>query len=200
MSTHVSFQMIRSTKTLLAHIAFVRFLVRVNAHVLFQTTRITKTLLAHIAFVRFLVRVNTHVAFQTTRLSKTSSRTHHIRTVSRSCEYACAFSNHQIDEKLSRTHHIRTVSRSCEYACGFSNARLSKTSLAHITFIRFLVRVNTHVGFQITRLTKTLSRTHHIRTVSRSCAYACVWPIWMDIETPSRTHRTRVALSFSSLL
>ena len=34
-------------------------------------------------------------------------------------EYACALSNHQLDENISRTCHIRTVSRSCEYACGF---------------------------------------------------------------------------------
>ena len=61
-----AFQMTRITKTLLAHITFVRFLVRVNTHVAFQSTRFTKTLLAHIAFVRFLVRVNTHVAFQIT--------------------------------------------------------------------------------------------------------------------------------------
>jgi hypothetical protein len=59
------------TKTLLAHIAFKRFLVRVNTHVPLQSTRFTKTLLAHITFVRPLVRVNTHVDFQTTRSSKT---------------------------------------------------------------------------------------------------------------------------------
>ena len=33
-ATHVDFQSIRSTKLHLAHIAFVRFLVRVNTHVL----------------------------------------------------------------------------------------------------------------------------------------------------------------------
>ncbi len=33
-------------------------------HVLFQATRCTKTLLAHITFIRFLFRVNTHVDFQ----------------------------------------------------------------------------------------------------------------------------------------
>ena len=60
-STHVDFQLTGCTKTLLAHIAFVRLLVRVNTHVRCQMTRLTKTLLAHIAFVRFLVRVNTLV-------------------------------------------------------------------------------------------------------------------------------------------
>ena len=35
----------------IAHIAFVRFLVRVNTHVLFQSTSCAKTLLAHIALV-----------------------------------------------------------------------------------------------------------------------------------------------------
>ena len=35
-----------------------------------------------------------------------------------------AFSNDQIDENASRTHHIHTVSRSCEYACGLSNYQL----------------------------------------------------------------------------
>ena len=34
-----------------------------STHVLFQMTRFTKTLLAHMAFVRFLVRMNTHVDF-----------------------------------------------------------------------------------------------------------------------------------------
>ena len=47
----------------------------------------------------------------------TSSRTRGIRTVSRSCAYACAFSKQQIHEKLYRKHHTHTVSRSCEYAC-----------------------------------------------------------------------------------
>ena len=70
-STHVDFQLTRCTKTLLAHITFVRLLVRVNTHVVFQSTSLTKTFLAHITFMRFLVRVNTHVSFQTTRLSKT---------------------------------------------------------------------------------------------------------------------------------
>jgi len=57
-------QMTRSTKTLLAHITFVRSLVRVNTHVNLQVTRLTKTLLAHIAFVRSLVRVRTHMSGQ----------------------------------------------------------------------------------------------------------------------------------------
>ena len=61
MATHVSCQITRLTKTLLAHVAFVRFLVRVNTHVGFQITRKTKALLANITFIRFLVRVNTHV-------------------------------------------------------------------------------------------------------------------------------------------
>ena len=34
--------------------------------------------------------------------------------------------------------------------------RLSKTLLTHITLVRFLFRVNTHVNFQSTRLSKTL--------------------------------------------
>ena len=59
-ATHVDFQMIRSTITLLANMAFVRFLVRVNTHVALQIARLTKALLAHITFIRFLVRVNTH--------------------------------------------------------------------------------------------------------------------------------------------
>ena len=58
---HVPFQSIRMTKTFLTHIAFIRFLVRVNTHVDFQISSSTKTLLAHITFVRFLVRVNAHV-------------------------------------------------------------------------------------------------------------------------------------------
>ena len=35
-------------------------------------------------------------------------------------EYACGRSIDQIDENASRTHHIYTVSRSCEYARAFS--------------------------------------------------------------------------------
>ena len=34
---------------------------------------------------------------------------------------ACGFANYQMCENSSGTHHIRTVSRSCEYACGLSN-------------------------------------------------------------------------------
>ena len=64
LSTHVPSQITRYTKTLLAHITLVRFLVRVNTHVGFQTTRLSKTLLAHITFVRFLFRVRTHVCSQ----------------------------------------------------------------------------------------------------------------------------------------
>ena len=59
------------TKRPLAHIAFVRFLVRVNTHVGLQTTRLTETLLAHFTLVRFLVRVNAHVDFQRIRITKT---------------------------------------------------------------------------------------------------------------------------------
>ena len=68
--THVRFQSIRSTKTLLAHIAFVRFLARVNKLVALQMVRLTKTLLANVTFIRSLVRVRTHVLFQITRFTK----------------------------------------------------------------------------------------------------------------------------------
>ena len=51
MSTHVGFQITRLSKTLLAHITLVRFLVRVSTHVVSQTISSTKTLLAHIALV-----------------------------------------------------------------------------------------------------------------------------------------------------
>ena len=37
----------------------------------------------------------------------------------------------------------------------FQITRLTKTLLAHIAFVRFLVRVNTHVAFQMTKLTKS---------------------------------------------
>ena len=49
--THVPLQISSSTKTLLAHITFVRFLVRVNAHVHGQVGWIFKHLLANIALV-----------------------------------------------------------------------------------------------------------------------------------------------------
>ena len=63
MSTRVGFQMTRLSKTLLAHIAFVRFLVRVNTHVALQITKLTKSFIAHIALVRFLVRVKSDALF-----------------------------------------------------------------------------------------------------------------------------------------
>ena len=59
------------TIPLLAHVAFKRFLVRVNTLVPFQITRLTKTLLANITFIRFLVRVNTYVDFHLRRCTKT---------------------------------------------------------------------------------------------------------------------------------
>jgi len=65
----VPFQITRCSKTLLAHIALVRILVRVNTHVVLQSNRMTKSFIAHIALVRFLVRVNTHVDFQMTILT-----------------------------------------------------------------------------------------------------------------------------------
>ena len=77
LSALVPFQSIRMTKSFIAHIAFIRFLVRVNAHVPFQTIRMTKSFIAHIAFIPFLVRVNTHVDFQITRLRKALSQTSH---------------------------------------------------------------------------------------------------------------------------
>ena len=70
-NTHVVFQRTRVTKTLLAYIALVRFLLRVDTHVIFQSIRMTKSFLAHITFVRFLLRVNTHVSLQMTRCTKT---------------------------------------------------------------------------------------------------------------------------------
>ena len=87
-NTHVDFQTTRMTKSFIAHIVSVRFLVRVNTHVGFQITRITKSFITNITFIRLLFRVRTHVGFQITRTTKTSSRTHRIRAVSLSCEYA----------------------------------------------------------------------------------------------------------------
>ena len=71
LSALVPFQITKLTKSFIAHIALVRFLVRVNTHVSLQMTRLIKSLLAHITFVRSLVRVNTHVVFQMTRCTKT---------------------------------------------------------------------------------------------------------------------------------
>ena len=173
MSTHVPLQTTSLSKTLLAHIAFIRSLVRVNTHVEFQFTRFTKTLLAHIHRTVF-VRVNTHV------LSKPDSRKFShtsTRTVSRSCEYAVlsntrlsktllanpstvsfvnthVISIYQIHETFSHTS-TRTVFVRVNTHVPFQITRFTKL-LAHITLVRFLVRVNTHVGFQMTRLTKTL--------------------------------------------
>ena len=70
LSAHVPSQITRCSEALLANIAFVRFLVRVNTHVNFQIASLSKTLLTHIAF-EHLVRVNTHVPFQITSSTKT---------------------------------------------------------------------------------------------------------------------------------
>ena len=143
-----------------------------STHVVFQMTRCTKSFIAHITLVRLLVRVNTHVDFQITD-SRKRSRTHHTRTVSRSCEYACGFQiTRSMKALLAHITFVRFLVRVNTHVA-FQITRITKTLLAHITFIRPLVRVNTHVGFQSTRITKKLSRTHHIRTASRSCEYAC---------------------------
>ena len=71
MSALVALQSTVLTKLHLAHIAFLRFLVRVNTHVDFQLTRCTKLHLAHFTLIRFLVRVNAHVDFQRIRITKT---------------------------------------------------------------------------------------------------------------------------------
>ena len=115
-STLVVSQTTRVTKTHLAHIALVRFLVRVNTRVFLQTISSSKTLFAHITFVRFLVRVNTHVFLQTISSSKTHlAHIALVRFLVRVNTHV-ALSNHQNNEKFYRTHHIHTVSRSCEYA------------------------------------------------------------------------------------
>ena len=57
---------------------------------------------------------------------------------------------------------------------GLQTTRLTKTLLAHITFVRFLVRVNTHVSFQTTRLSKTLSQKLH-SYIFFVCEYACAF-------------------------
>ena len=116
------------TIPLLAHMALVRFLVRVNTHVGFQSTRFTKTFLAHITFERFLVRVNTRVLLQIIRCTKTL---------------------------LAHITFVRPLVR-VNTLVSFQMTRCTKSFIAHITFVRSLVRVNTHVGFQTTRLSKTL--------------------------------------------
>ena len=121
-NTLVGFQSTSSTKTLLTHIAFVRFLLRVSTHVNFKITSITKTLLAHIAFVRFLLRVSTHVYGQCRWGSK-----HLLANIT----FARSLSLHSFS-MLST--HVRLQTTRC-----------TKTFLAHTTFIRFLLRVSTHV-------------------------------------------------------
>ena len=108
-STLVVSQTTRVTKTHLAHIALVRFLVRVNTRVFLQTISSSKTLFAHITFVRFLVRVNTHVFLQTISSSKTHlAHIALVRFLVRVNTHV-ALSNHQNNEKFYRTHHIHTV-------------------------------------------------------------------------------------------
>ena len=45
-------------------------------------------------------------------------------------EYARGTLNRKLDDTSSRTRGIRTVSRSCEYACGFSNCLLYTSDAA----------------------------------------------------------------------
>ena len=136
LSALVPFQITKLTKSFLAHIALVRFLVRVNTHVVFQSTRVTKTLLAYIALVRFLLRVNTHVIFQSIRMTKSF---------------------------LAHITFVRFLVRVNTHV-SLQMTRLTKSLLAHITLVRFLVRVNSLVPFQMTRCTKTLLA--HIALVS----------------------------------
>ena len=42
-------------------------LLMLSTHVFLQSTKLTKSFIAHVAFVRFLLRVNTLVLCQTTR-------------------------------------------------------------------------------------------------------------------------------------
>ena len=128
LSALVPFQITRCSKTLLAHITFVRFLVRVNTHVNFQLRRCTKMLLANFTFVRFLVRVNTHVDFQITRLTKSL---------------------------LAHIAFVRFLVRVRSHV-DFQIIRSTKALLAHITFVRSLVRVNTHMYGQIGLTSKHL--------------------------------------------
>ena len=128
LSALVPFQITKLTKSFIAHIAFIRFLVRVNTHVVFQSTRMTKTLLAHITFVRSLVRVNTHVLCQSTRFTKSF---------------------------ITKIAFVRFLVRVNTHVY-FQMTRCTKSFIAHIAFERPLVRVNTHMRFQIIGITKTL--------------------------------------------
>ena len=58
-------------------------------------------------------------------------------------------------------------------------------------YTRGLMMVSTHVDFQLTRCTKTTSRTHHIRTASSSREYACGRSKYQIDENISRTHHIR---------
>ena len=88
------------TIPLLAHITFVRFLFRVNTLVPFQITKVDEKLYTFFFFFTFKCGFsfveNTHVRFQMLEIDENASRTHRIRTVSRSCAYACGFSNYQM--------------------------------------------------------------------------------------------------------
>ena len=126
--THVPFHSIRSTKTLLAHIAFVRFLARVNKLVALQMVRLTKTLLAHVTLIRSLVRVRTHVLFQITRITK------------------------NFIAKITLVRFLFRVNTHVP----FQSTGLTKTLPANITFVRFLVRVSTHASGQTGWISKHL--------------------------------------------
>ena len=56
-----------------------KLMMMLNTLVLFQMTRFTKSFIADITFVRFLVRVRTLVPLKSTRITETFSRKHHTR-------------------------------------------------------------------------------------------------------------------------
>ena len=160
----------------------------------------SKTLLAHITFVRFLVRVNTHVAFQIPDSRKRFSHTSHSygfsfvwirmwtfklpdsrkRFSHTSHSYGFSFVWIRMclfkpldDEKLSRTHHIHTVSRSCEYACGFAKYQIHVKRFSHTSHSYGFSFVWIRMWLFKLPVDEKLYRTHRTRTVSRSCEYAC---------------------------
>jgi hypothetical protein len=155
-AARVRFQTTRCRKSLLAHVAFVRFLSRVNTHVSFQITRFTKTLLAHITLIRFLSSVSTHVTLQMTRLMKALlANITFVRFLS-SVNTHVSLQSTRITKTLLANIAFKRFLSSVNTLVFLQSTRITKTLLANIAFKRFLSRVDTHMGFQITRFTKAL--------------------------------------------
>ena len=75
-----------------------------------------------------------------------------------------------------------------EYACALSNHQLDE-NISRTCHIRTVSRSCEYAcGFANVEIDEKLHRTYHIYTVSRSYEYACAFPNYQKYESTSRTH------------